>query len=430
MGIAAPNSPIFDCGGHPKTSTQKHPHQSTQNGPFQGAISRISDAFIAPSQPYYEHAVTHLPPSSSDAPSELLASPSWPSRSAMNSTELKNENVSRETFVASLSHDIAGSWFLYGVKSNTHDGIHVFASSDFREWHDGGCVLSARDVPWVTGSLGRTVHPAVLQFDGKTYLFFEVNGQIGVAWSPSPTGPFTVRRTPIINQRKWGKAFDPSVLSLPVSVDQFGTITPASPATSAYTSANTDTFSDDQSVRTDWLVWGGNAITLCTLGEDRMELALGMHRSRVIRWAPTPQMFHVKHFSHDRSAQSADENVRISSPQIFELGGTLYALWCTNTTVFFSHADHLTGPWSPAEVLLNVRSQLHQRAMNGSASRPTKSTHGAMNVADTSGGVDHAADRISVCTLSNRSALLTVSDSRMTRVFTITADASHQLRCM
>lgn len=425
MGIAAPNSPIFDCRGYPKTSTQKHPHQSTQNGPFQGAISRISDAFIAPSQPYYEHAVTHLPPSSSDAPSELLASPSWPSSSAMNSTELKNENVSRETFVASFSHYIAGSWLLYGVKSDQPDGIHAFTSSDFRLWHDAGRILSARDVPWVTGSLGRPVHPAVLQFDGKTYLFFEVNGQIGVAWSPSPTGPFTVRRTPIINQRKWGKAFDPNVLSLPVSVDQFGTITPASPATSASTPANTDTVSDDQSVRTDWLVWGGNAITLCTLGEDRMELAFGMHRSRVIRWAPTLQMFHVKHSLSDQAdssnpvthqtgqAQSGDKNVLVSSPQIFQLNGMLYALWCSNNTVFYASADRLTGPWGNAGIVLTVL---------------TRSDRSTAQDDQTSLLVGERVDRISVCALSNESALLTVSGQHGTRVFMLAADASGRLR--
>lgn len=301
----------------------------------------------------------------------------------------------------------SGMWYLYGrptgdetgetsadTSGDSHggtpsDGVYAWVSADLRHWSNAGCVLRARNIPWVSTGVGHNrpdnridhhfsnqygdrridqsvhhnthqdghqnnnqgdsdshtslpmppaqtnasvrvnasapthpdipTHPAVIRYKGKVYLFFEVDGQIGVAWASSPAGPFTARRTPILRRRQWGRATDPGVLGLPVEVDEFGQILPVS----------------GRPARTDWLMWGGGAVTLCTLGEDRMELALGVHRSREIRIAP-------------------EGASRFGSPQIVRLGGEFdgesgekfYLLWIDDAgRILSASAPHLNGPW-------------------------------------------------------------------------------------
>lgn len=232
---------------------------------------------------------------------------------------------------SSSTDRLLGPWYLYGrpinnpgwnrntrgKRSGVWSGLHLYTSPDLLHWTDEGRVLAVRDIPWkpATGEVPGLSHPAAFQAEGKTYLFFEADGEIGAAWAPSPQGPFTVRRTPIINQRKWGKASDPSVLGLPIKVDEFGQFHPAAPGASLAR----------------WLVWGDMSVTMCMLGKDHMELAFGLHRSRVIRWSPA---------KHGQAAQA------VLSPQIIQLGSELFLLWIDeNHRIQTACARHLQGPW-------------------------------------------------------------------------------------
>lgn len=235
------------------------------------------------------------------------------------------------------------------------------------------------------------IHPAVMRYKGRIYLYFEVDGQIGAAWSSRPDGPFTVRRTPIVRVRQWGRATDPGVLGLPVEVDEFGQILPVS----------------DRPVRTDWLVWGlgGEAVTLCTLGEDRMELALGVHRSREIRIAPEIV---------------PDDISRFGSPQVVRLGGTFYLLWIDDAgRILSASAPHLGGPWK----------KLGPVAFDGpgatTSAGPNATTHAMTCVplrlsvtADTTEKADTTEESAPQNDDAGQ-AILTVSDQSSTRFFTL-----------
>ncbi len=291
-------------------------------------------------------------------------------------------------------------WYLYGrmadQKTQNGTGIVLWTSADLRHWSTPTPVLGGRDIPWATLSRGRNSafmpgrtapsHPAVLRCDGKVYLYFELDGQIGAAWAPSPAGPFTVRRTPLLRLRQWGRTTDPGVLGIPAEVDEFGEITPVA----------------DRPVRTDWLLWRGadpgnssghdasGTVTLCTLSQDRMELALGVHRSREIRVTPprtgvdktgqaaattVPPLTAIAHTRSTTAhveekspsyrqptagtgTQATRQNPsrtasRIISPQIVRLGRRFYLLWIDGTgRILSSQADHLTGPWKEASAVI------------------------------------------------------------------------------
>ena len=347
-------------------------------------------------------------------------------------------------------------WYLYGrmadQKTQNGTGIFLWTSADLKHWETPTPVLGIRDIPWASLSHGGNhpynensasvpayplsthsvsmhsaparnmaaqhtraypthahpthaagysvtdrhaparhtpAHPAVLRFDGRIYLYFELDGQIGAAWAPSPAGPFTVRRTPLLRIRQWGRTTDPGVLAMAAEVDEFGGITPVT----------------DRPVRTDWLLWRGadpgngsghnasGTVTLCTLGQDRMELALGVHRSREIRVTPPktgvdetgqaaattiPPLtaiarvrsatVHAEEKSPSRRQPAAGTGTqatqrkqqnpsrtasRIISPQIVRLGERFCLLWINESgQVLSAQASHLTGPWKEASAVV------------------------------------------------------------------------------
>jgi arabinoxylan arabinofuranohydrolase len=63
----------------------------------------------------------------------------------------------------------------------------VFSSDDLKTWTDHGVVFSLKDVSWATEEAWA---PDCIERNGKYYFYFPAGGQIGVAVSDSPTGPF------------------------------------------------------------------------------------------------------------------------------------------------------------------------------------------------------------------------------------------------
>lgn len=364
------------------------------------------------------------------------------------STPGNDDSFEEETAFDDESSDGSGLWYLYGrmvdQKKQNGTGIFLWASADLRHWSAPRPVLGVRDVPWAHPQPyvgypaseekhpvpGRPApaHPAVMRCDGKVYLYFELDGQIGAAWAPSPAGPFTVRRTPLLRTRQWGRVTDPGVLGMAAEVDEFGGITPVT----------------DRPVRTDWLLWRGanpgngsgtdasGTVTLCTLGQDRMELALGVHRSREIR--VTPEADARKDEQSDATATptpAASRTVspqtvppQVISPQIVRLGGAFYLLWIHGTgRILSARADHLTGPWKDASAI--VFADVNDGAVDASDGRTCApgilpgSLSGIpvrLSVATGTAGAGTTQGSTAAQTVPNQ-AVLTVSDPVSTRFF-------------
>lgn len=90
--------------------------------------------------------------------------------------------------------------------------FNVFSSKDLVNWNDEGKILDLADVPWTGGE--RAWAPAVIEKNGKYYFYYSGNGNIGVAWSDSPTGPFIDKGEPLVVKGTYtGQMIDPAVFT-------------------------------------------------------------------------------------------------------------------------------------------------------------------------------------------------------------------------
>jgi beta-xylosidase len=64
---------------------------------------------------------------------------------------------------------------------------HVFSTEDMEKWTDHGVAFGLNDIKWATEEAWA---PDCIERNGKYYFYFPAGGQIGVAVSDSPTGPF------------------------------------------------------------------------------------------------------------------------------------------------------------------------------------------------------------------------------------------------
>src|SRR3954454_3987405 len=104
------------------------------------------------------------------------------------------------------SHDLAGnkSW------DNMLD-FHAFVSDDAKTFTDLGKVFAIEDVTWAKRQLWA---PDCVERNGKYYLYFGAEAQIGVAIADSPAGPFKdALGKPLLAKRTKGIfTIDPCVL--------------------------------------------------------------------------------------------------------------------------------------------------------------------------------------------------------------------------
>lgn len=87
-----------------------------------------------------------------------------------------------DTLYVYPSHDAAGA--------RNWDGMvdwHVFSTVDMETWTDHGVIFSLEDISWADKEAWA---PDCIERNGKYYFYFPAGGQIGVAVSDSPTGPF------------------------------------------------------------------------------------------------------------------------------------------------------------------------------------------------------------------------------------------------
>lgn len=103
------------------------------------------------------------------------------------------------------SHDLA--------RNRTWDNMldfHAFVSIDAKTFSDAGKVFGIEDVTWARKQLWA---PDCIERDGKCYLYFAAEGQIGVAVSNAPMGPFKdALGKPLLSRRTQGLfTIDPCV---------------------------------------------------------------------------------------------------------------------------------------------------------------------------------------------------------------------------
>lgn len=113
--------------------------------------------------------------------------------------------------------DIACFNGIYYIYPTTDGGVEwnstyfkAFSSKDLKTWKDEGIILDLKDVPWTKGQ--RAWAPAICEYKGRYYFYYSGNGNIGVASSDSPTGPFVDKGEPLVAEGDYeGTMIDPDV---------------------------------------------------------------------------------------------------------------------------------------------------------------------------------------------------------------------------
>lgn len=126
-----------------------------------------------------------------------------------------------------------------GGKEWDASSFKVFSSEDMIDWEEEGILLDLADVPWSEGK--RAWAPAIGRKNGVYYYYYSGNGNIGVAFSDSPVGPFKDKGSPLVAKGKFhGQMIDP------------------------------DVFIDDDGQA--YLYWGNTRMYAAKLSEDMLEL--------------------------------------------------------------------------------------------------------------------------------------------------------------
>jgi beta-xylosidase len=197
-----------------------------------------------------------------------------------------------------------GRYYLYpttdGVEGWAATSFKVFSSLDLRTWIDHGEIFS---VPHATAwASGFAWAPAISRRNGKYYLYFTAESNIGVAVADSPTGPFVDSGRPLVGSEQFaGRAIDPSVFT-----DVDGAV---------------------------YLYWGNTIAHGVRLNDDMVSF----DAARVVSWTPT--------------------NFR-EAAWVHERGGIYYLSWSENDTreedyrVSYATSTGPLGPWTDRGVLL------------------------------------------------------------------------------
>lgn len=194
-------------------------------------------------------------------------------------------------------------YFLYPTTDGHEDwdsrSFSAFSSTDLVDWTDHGVILDlATDVSWAHSHAWA---PAIAARDGRFYLYFTAESNIGVAVSDSPTGPFRDSGRPLVADGAFrGRAIDPSV------------------------------FIDNGAA---YLYWGNGRVNAVRLNDDMVSFEI----SQVVSW--TPSDFREAAWVHRR-------------------GDIYYLSWSVDDT---RHEDYRVryatgpgpfGPWTDRGILL------------------------------------------------------------------------------
>jgi GH43 family beta-xylosidase len=108
------------------------------------------------------------------------------------------------------------TYYIYGTSDGTpgwaSTKFTVWSSTDLVNWTEHPTILDLADVSWAHTNAWA---PAAAYANGKYYFYFCAAGNIGVATSDSPTGPFTDSGAPLIDRDDYNNAqqIDPAVFT-------------------------------------------------------------------------------------------------------------------------------------------------------------------------------------------------------------------------
>jgi hypothetical protein len=108
------------------------------------------------------------------------------------------------------------TYYIYATTDGTpgwgSTSFKVWSSTDLSTWTEHGTILDLADVSWAHTNAWA---PSIAYANGKYYFYFCAAGNIGVATSDSPLGPFTDSGAPLINRNDYGNAqqIDPAVFT-------------------------------------------------------------------------------------------------------------------------------------------------------------------------------------------------------------------------
>ena len=105
-------------------------------------------------------------------------------------------------------------YLVYAIREGemTFKGFQVFHSTDLTDWGESKVVLDFKDFTWAN-AMGWA--PSMAKFEGKYYIAFCADQQIGLAVSESPWGPFRdIVGKPLLARNSYGhQTIDPCLFA-------------------------------------------------------------------------------------------------------------------------------------------------------------------------------------------------------------------------
>jgi xylan 1,4-beta-xylosidase len=205
-------------------------------------------------------------------------------------------------------------YYLYPTKDSAgwlYEKFHVFHSKDLIQWDGPYLALDLKDVAWAKT---RAWAPGVNKYNGKYYMYFSAEAQIGVAVSDSPLGPFKdILHRPLISKDEYGCQ-----------------------------SIDADLFIDDDNQP--YLLWGQGKCWIVPLEED------------MVTFKTEPVLLSDQLYKNrGKDPNIFDNSVYNEGPHLQKIDGTYLLTWSNYDTrdpryqICFATSNHIYGPYETPE---------------------------------------------------------------------------------
>ncbi|NMO97328.1 family 43 glycosylhydrolase [Paenibacillus lemnae] len=205
-------------------------------------------------------------------------------------------------------------YYLYPTKDSVgwvYDKFHVFHSKDLMHWDGPYLALDLADVSWASQSAWA---PGINKYNGKYYMYFSAETQIGVAVADSPLGPFR------------------DMLGRPlITKDEYNC-----------QSIDADLFVDEDNQP--YLLWGQGKCWIAPLNEDMVTFK----REPVLLSKPL-------YTARGKDPDVFDHGVYNEGPHLQKVDGRYLLTWSNYDTrdpryqICYGVSDHVYGPYEAPE---------------------------------------------------------------------------------
>ncbi|QGH36075.1 family 43 glycosylhydrolase [Gracilibacillus salitolerans] len=213
-------------------------------------------------------------------------------------------------------------YYLYPTKDSDgwlYEKFHVFHSTDLVNWDGPYLALDLNNVRWASS---RAWAPAVNKYNGKYYMYFSAEAQIGVAESNSPLGPFRdLLGFPLIKKHQYDCQ-----------------------------SIDADLFIDNNQP---YLLWGQGKCWIVPLEED------------MVTFKSEPKLLSKQIYeSHGKDPDEFDIGIYNEGPHLQRLGDTYLLTWSNYDTrdpryqICYATSQSIYGPYeTPADNRVTLASK-------------------------------------------------------------------------